>query len=48
MQRSDLQKTEIKSGDQRNRYEFGLTVKLRSDPPGQKTPPGGSPPVKAP
>lgn len=30
MQRSDLQKTEIKGSDKRNRYEFGLTVKLRS------------------
>lgn len=30
MQRSDLQKTEIKGADKRNRYEFGLTVKMRS------------------
>lgn len=30
MQGSDLQKTEIKGTDKRNRYEFGLTVKLRS------------------
>jgi type IV pilus assembly protein PilN len=27
---SDLQKTEVKGTDQRNRYEFGLTVKLKS------------------
>jgi type IV pilus assembly protein PilN len=27
---SDLQKTEVKGTDQRNRYEFGLTVKLTS------------------
>ncbi|WP_018971515.1 PilN domain-containing protein [Rudaea cellulosilytica] len=30
MQRSDLKKTEIKGSDKRNRYEFGLSVKLRS------------------
>jgi len=27
---TDLQKTEVKGSDQRNRYEFGLTVKLQS------------------
>ena len=44
MQRSDLQKTEIKGTDKRNRYEFGLTVKLRSpDQPDANTPPGSAP-----
>jgi type IV pilus assembly protein PilN len=44
MQRSDLQKTEIKGTDKRNRYEFGLTVKLRSpDQPDADAPPGGTP-----
>jgi len=28
--RSDLQKTEVKGSDKRNRYEFDLTVKMRS------------------
>ncbi len=27
---TDLQKTELKGSDQRNRYEFGVTVKLQS------------------
>jgi type IV pilus assembly protein PilN len=27
---SDLQKTEVRGSDQRSRYEFGLTVKMRS------------------
>lgn len=39
MQRSDLQKTEIKGADKRNRYEFGLTVKMRSS----EQPDGGAP-----
>ncbi|MBS0582547.1 MAG: PilN domain-containing protein [Proteobacteria bacterium] len=44
MQRSDLQKTEIKGTDKRNRYEFGLTVKLRSpDQPDADAPPGSMP-----
>ncbi|MBS0515195.1 MAG: PilN domain-containing protein [Proteobacteria bacterium] len=44
MQRSDLQKTEIKGTDKRNRYEFGLTVKLRSpDQPDADAPPGSAP-----
>jgi type IV pilus assembly protein PilN len=49
LQRSDLQKTEIKGNDKRNRYEFGLTVKLRSaDQPGPEAAPGDNPPAKAP
>ncbi len=43
MQRSDLQKTEIKGADKRNRYEFGLTVKLRSPEQSDKTAPDGAP-----
>ena len=42
MQRSDLQKTEIKGADKRNRYEFGLTVKLRSPEQSDKTAPDGA------
>ncbi len=30
MKSSDLQRTEVKGGDQSNRYEFGLNVRLRS------------------
>jgi type IV pilus assembly protein PilN len=30
LQHSDLQKTEVKGTDQRNRYEFGVTVKMHS------------------
>ena len=44
MQRSDLQKTEINGADKRNRYEFGLTVKLRSP----EQPEGGTEPGNAP
>jgi type IV pilus assembly protein PilN len=45
MQSSDLQKTEIKGTDKRNRYDFGLTVKLRSpDQPDAAEP--GAPPAK--
>ncbi len=45
MQSSDLQKTEIKGTDRRNRYEFGLTVKLRShEQPSAAPPPAGAPP----
>jgi type IV pilus assembly protein PilN len=37
---SDLQRTEAKGTDQRNRYEFGLTVKMRSpDQPGSSAAP---------
>ncbi|MFT3790672.1 MAG: PilN domain-containing protein [Rudaea sp.] len=44
MQRSDLQKTEIKGTDKRNRYEFALTVKLRSpDQPEGDAAPGNAP-----
>jgi type IV pilus assembly protein PilN len=46
MQRSDLQKTEIRGNDKRNRYEFVLTVRLRStDRPGQETAPGDAAPA---
>jgi type IV pilus assembly protein PilN len=52
LSRSDLQKTEVKGTDQRNRYEFGLTVKLRSpdQPPDGATPPKppGQTPAPAP
>jgi len=44
MQRSDLKKTEIKGSDKRNRYEFGLSVKLRS----AEQQPGAAEPDKAP
>ena len=46
MQSSDLQKTEIKGSDKRNRYEFGLTVKLRSPEPQTGAAPGGTPPAQ--
>lgn len=48
MQRSDLQKTEIKGTDKRNRYEFGVTVKLRSaeQPEGGDAAPGNKAPAK--
>ena len=49
MQRSDLQKTEIKGADKRNRYEFGLTVKMRSpEQPKDGTTPDGAPAPGAP
>ena len=42
--RSDLQKTEVKGNDKRNRFEFGLSVKLRPlDNPDDKTAPPASP-----
>jgi type IV pilus assembly protein PilN len=45
MQRSDLQKTEIKGADKRNRYEFGLTVKMRSpEQPKDTATPDAAPP----
>ena len=44
MQRSDLKKTEIKGSDKRNRYEFGLSVKLRS----AEQQPGAAEPDKVP
>ena len=45
MQRSDLQKTEIKGADKRNRYEFGLTVKMRSpEQPKDAATPDAAPP----
>lgn len=45
MQRSDLQKTEIKGADKRNRYEFGLTVKMRSpEQPKDAAAPDAAPP----
>ena len=44
MQASDLQQTEIKGTDKRNRYEFGVTVKLRS----AEQPEGGAAPGNAP
>lgn len=43
MQSSDLQKTEIKGADKRNRYEFGVTVKLRSPEQPDKAAPGSAP-----
>jgi type IV pilus assembly protein PilN len=43
MQRSDLQKTEIKGVDKRNRYEFGVTVKLRSPEQSDSAAPGSAP-----
>jgi type IV pilus assembly protein PilN len=47
MQRSDLKKTEIKGSDKRNRYEFGLTVKLRSaEQQSGAAEPDKAPPVK--
>lgn len=46
MQSSDLQKTEIKGSDKRNRYEFGLTVKLRSPEQQNGAAPGSAPPAQ--
>ncbi len=51
LQHSDLQKTEANGTDQRNRYEFGLTVKMTSpDQSGGAKAPAtqGSPPAAAP
>jgi type IV pilus assembly protein PilN len=54
LSRSDLQRTEAKGSDKRNRFEFGLTVKLRkleSDNPqdagndGNAAPPKAAPPA---
>ena len=54
LQHSDLQKTEVKGADQRNRYEFGLTVKMSSPdqssgaaPPASTTPGGSVKPAPA-
>ena len=45
LQHSDLQKTEIAGADQRNRYAFGLTVKMSSpDQSGAAAPPAGAAP----
>lgn len=52
LQHSDLQKTEVKGTDQRNRYEFGVTVKMKSPDqaasmtaPTPPTPAGTAPPT---
>jgi type IV pilus assembly protein PilN len=47
---TDLQKTEVKGSDQRNRYEFGLAVKLQSPDAVDAASPDGSKraPVPAP
>lgn len=56
---TDLQKTELKGSDQRNRYEFGLSAKLRSPDAVESAPldsgkpadvvsPGNAPAVPAP
>ena len=45
LQHSDLQKTEASGADQRNRYAFGLTVKMSApDQSGAAAPPAGAPP----
>lgn len=49
MSKSDLQRTEIKGTDQRNRYEFGMTVKTRTgDQPDAPLPVKPGAPVAAP
>jgi type IV pilus assembly protein PilN len=50
LSRSDLQKTEVKGTDKRNRFEFGLNVKLRpldkDNPDDKSATPGAATPVR--